>query len=124
MMNCTRYRFLVSSLFILQKRTIMSLNKAGLPVAVNNQQPLTIAPDWRRNGFRDPTTPLNQQSPDHFIMRKCVFSTSSQENNMPKKNGKKIRGVFERPKGSGIWWIRYADEFGQIHREKVGMRSR
>jgi integrase len=36
---------------------------------------------------------------------------------------KKERGVFERPKKSGIWWIRYADEFGRIHREKVGMKS-
>src|SRR5262245_25306171 len=43
---------------------------------------------------------------------------------MPRKEPKKIRGIFERPKGSGIWWIRYADEFGKIHREKVGMRSR
>src|SRR5512137_3003824 len=42
---------------------------------------------------------------------------------MSKKEAKKIRGVFERPKGSGIWWIRYADQFGQIHREKVGMRQ-
>src|SRR5262245_6437644 len=42
---------------------------------------------------------------------------------MSKKEPKKVRGVFERPKGSGIWWIRYADEFGMIHREKVGLRS-
>jgi len=40
------------------------------------------------------------------------------------KTAKKHRGIFERPKGSGIWWIRYADEFGRMHREKVGMRSR
>ena len=33
------------------------------------------------------------------------------------------RGVFERPKGSGIWWVRYADENGRMHREKVGPRS-
>lgn len=43
---------------------------------------------------------------------------------MPKKEPKKILGIFERPKGSGVWWIRYADEFGDIHREKVGLRSR
>src|SRR3990172_5436011 len=35
----------------------------------------------------------------------------------------KVRGVFERPKGSGIWWIRYADQYGQRHREKIGSRS-
>jgi hypothetical protein len=38
------------------------------------------------------------------------------------KQAKKIRGIFERSTGSGIWWIRYADEFGQMHCEKVGMR--
>ncbi len=32
----------------------------------------------------------------------------------------KARGVFERPIGSGIWWVRYADENGREHREKVG----
>jgi hypothetical protein len=33
------------------------------------------------------------------------------------------RGIFERPNGSGIWWVRYADENGRIHREKVGTKS-
>jgi site-specific recombinase XerD len=36
---------------------------------------------------------------------------------------KKQRGIFERPKCSGIWWIRYADQHGREHREKVGMKS-
>ena len=35
---------------------------------------------------------------------------------MPKKQ----RGVFERPPGSGTWWIRYHDADGREHREKVG----
>lgn len=35
----------------------------------------------------------------------------------------KIRGVFERPKGSGIWWINYHDAEGRRHREKVGRRK-
>jgi integrase len=30
------------------------------------------------------------------------------------------RGIFERDKGSGIWWIRYTDQNGKRHREKVG----
>jgi len=29
-------------------------------------------------------------------------------------------GVFEKRPGSGSWWIRYTDQFGRIHREKVG----
>jgi integrase len=35
----------------------------------------------------------------------------------------KHRGVFERPRSSGDWWIRYADEHGCIHREKAGSKS-
>jgi hypothetical protein len=33
---------------------------------------------------------------------------------------KKRRGIFERPNGSGIWWIRYVGLDGKLHREKVG----
>jgi hypothetical protein len=36
---------------------------------------------------------------------------------------KKHRGVFERPKGSGVWWICYFDQLGKNHPEKVGMKS-
>lgn len=32
-------------------------------------------------------------------------------------------GLFEKEKGSGDWWIRYADQYGRIHREKVGKKS-
>ena len=34
-----------------------------------------------------------------------------------------IRGVYEKVKDSGIWWIRYADCNGNKRREKVGRRS-
>ena len=33
------------------------------------------------------------------------------------------RGIFERPKDSGIWWVVYFDENGRKHREKVGPKS-
>ena len=33
---------------------------------------------------------------------------------------KQHRGVFEKVKKSGMWWIRYTDQYGKIHREKVG----
>lgn len=33
-----------------------------------------------------------------------------------------VRGVFERPKGSGVWWVNYYLR-GKQHREKVGRRS-
>jgi integrase len=34
---------------------------------------------------------------------------------------KKQRGIFERVKKSGVWWIRYADQFGKMHIEKCGL---
>ncbi len=39
---------------------------------------------------------------------------------MARKDGKD-RGLFERPRG--IWWIRYHDENGDEHREKVGAKA-
>jgi integrase len=35
----------------------------------------------------------------------------------------KPRGVFEKVPGSGVWWIRYFDQFGKKHREKAGTKS-
>lgn len=35
----------------------------------------------------------------------------------------KDRGLFERPPGSGVWWIHYHDQFGKRHREKIGSKS-
>lgn len=37
--------------------------------------------------------------------------------------GGENRGLFERPAKSGIWWVRYADEFGREHREKIGSKA-
>ena len=39
------------------------------------------------------------------------------------RHGSKDRGLFERPRGSGVWWIRYFDVSGREHREKVGAKS-
>jgi integrase len=41
---------------------------------------------------------------------------------MARKDGKD-RGLFERPGGSGIWWIHYHDAEGRKHREKVGKKG-
>ena len=35
---------------------------------------------------------------------------------------KKVRGVYEHPAGSGVWWIHYYTN-GKRHREKVGRKS-
>lgn len=34
-----------------------------------------------------------------------------------------IRGIYEKVPGSGIWWIRWTDKEGQLHREKAGRLS-
>jgi integrase len=39
-----------------------------------------------------------------------------------KKEQEKIRGIFERPAGSGVWWINYYIS-GKQHREKAGRHS-
>ena len=39
------------------------------------------------------------------------------------RQGSRDRGLFERPKGSGIWWIRYHDGDGREHREKIGTKG-
>ncbi|HEY2470140.1 MAG TPA: site-specific integrase [Terracidiphilus sp.] len=36
---------------------------------------------------------------------------------------KGLKGVFERPVGSNIWWIRYIDASGRERREKAGSKS-
>ena len=35
----------------------------------------------------------------------------------------KLRGIYERNPGSGVWWICYFDRFGKRHREKAGTKS-
>jgi site-specific recombinase XerD len=40
-----------------------------------------------------------------------------------KQEPRKVRGVFEKVPGSGIWWICYFDSDGRKRREKAGRRS-
>jgi site-specific recombinase XerD len=42
---------------------------------------------------------------------------------MKSREVKKVRGVFEKVSGSGIWWIQYFDTDGRRRREKVGTRG-
>lgn len=39
---------------------------------------------------------------------------------MANSSKKKARGVFERPKGSGNWWIHWYDHDRKRHRQKIG----
>jgi integrase len=41
---------------------------------------------------------------------------------MAKREEEKVKGVFEHPAGSGVWWINYYAQ-GQRHREKAGRKS-
>lgn len=41
---------------------------------------------------------------------------------MAKKNNPD-RGLFERPPGSGIWWIQWSNAEGRVKREKVGTKA-
>ncbi len=45
------------------------------------------------------------------------------ERGSKKKGTGRARGVFERPSGSGVWWVRYTDENRHLHREKVGPKG-
>jgi len=45
------------------------------------------------------------------------------KNKRGKKPPKKVKGVYEKVPGSGVWWIRYADKGGKIRREKAGTRE-
>jgi integrase len=38
-----------------------------------------------------------------------------------KRAAKKIRGTYEKLRGSGVWYIRFTDAEGRRHREKVGV---
>jgi integrase len=40
-----------------------------------------------------------------------------------KRTAKKVRGVFEKVLGSGIWWIQYFDSEGRRRREKAGTKG-
>src|SRR5271154_2587054 len=39
------------------------------------------------------------------------------------RQGGKDRGLFERPSGSGVWWIRYHDAGGTERRERIGSKA-
>ena len=42
---------------------------------------------------------------------------------MAKKQAKKVRGIYEKVPGSGVWWVRYSDATGRIRREKAGLKQ-
>ena len=49
--------------------------------------------------------------------------SASDESGRHTSSQRRQRGIFERPRGSGIWWACYFDEHGKRHREKVGPKG-
>jgi hypothetical protein len=49
--------------------------------------------------------------------------SGSDESGRRAASRRRQRGIFERPRGSGVWWVRYHDEQGREHREKVGLKG-
>jgi len=45
------------------------------------------------------------------------------DNKSKRRRASTDRGLFERPRGSGVWWARYHDEHGREHRERVGPKA-
>lgn len=60
------------------------------------------------------------------VLTSAVTSTRKGELQVPRKRKaeeqRPVRGVFQRPPGSGVWWINYY-EHGKQHREKVGSKQ-
>src|ERR1035438_7811415 len=48
-----------------------------------------------------------------------VTTATRKRKRMARREEEKVRGVFEHPTGSGVWWINYYAQ-GQRHREKDG----
>ena len=49
------------------------------------------------------------------MQTEMLSETQTQE-----KKRRHVRGIFERPKGSGLWWVCYHDATGRKRREKAG----
>jgi site-specific recombinase XerD len=73
---------------------------------------------------------IKQASPDVFEKVKVGDITIGEAEALlrppktkPKREAKKIRGVYECPVGSGVWWVQHFDVDGRRRREKVGPKS-
>jgi integrase len=54
----------------------------------------------------------------YFVGSKPGYSVD-----MSDTKAKKIRGVYEHPSASGIYWVQWFDSLGKRHREKAGTKS-
>jgi integrase len=51
------------------------------------------------------------------------FGRAPGEKRTARKSKWAVRGIFERPPHSGVWWISYHDAEHKRHREKIGRRA-
>lgn len=57
------------------------------------------------------------------MQTEIMLSEAIAQNIAENQDKRNPRGVFERPKGSGIYWVRYHDATGRLRREKAGSRG-
>jgi integrase len=55
--------------------------------------------------------------------RALAAKVGAPESRPARKSKSTVRGIFERPPHSGVWWISYCDAEGKRHREKIGRRA-
>jgi integrase len=66
---------------------------------------------------------LKRQLAEALAAPQIVGSSKPKRARKRTDSGKKLRGIYEDPPGTGIHWIQYFDQNGKRHREKVGLRS-
>jgi site-specific recombinase XerD len=59
---------------------------------------------------------------DKQPLKQPPLASTEQSSKRGRQSPKPVRGVFEHPPGSGIWWVNYYAD-GKRHREKVGTRK-
>jgi integrase len=101
-----------------------------------NSQPATAVPNGKKWGHSVILELIRRELLARFSDRlsmeqiaECSHALAgaiASERNPPRPSAgskRAVRGIFERPPNSGIWWISYCDAEGKRHREKVGARS-
>jgi hypothetical protein len=58
-----------------------------------------------------------------FVARSLPFKESLRLIQMKEMKAKNIRGIYERPEGSNVWWVCWFDAGGRRHREKAGSKA-
>ena len=103
------------------------------PVAVPIPDALTAAARANKRDYGAVTETIRRELQSRFEgslsmeqIADCSFALAekfvraSGEKRSARKSRSAVRGIFERPPDSGIWWISYSDAEHKRHREKIG----